>query len=73
MILYFKFVAESRFQRKYNHEHTFIPSVILSSKLKLNVCVCVCVRGNKKSIENLLVNVVYLFICGDYQESKQFS
>ena len=22
------------------------------------VCVCLCVRGNKKSIENLLVNVV---------------
>ena len=45
------------------------------SILKLNVClcVCVCVRGNNKSIENLLVNVVYLFICDDYQESKQFS
>ena len=24
-------------------------------------------------LENLLINVVYLFICDDYQESKQFS
>ena len=39
------------------------------------MCVCVCesVRGNKKSIENILVNAVYNIICGDYQESKQFS
>ena len=32
----------------------------------VSVCVCVSVRGNKKSEENLLVNVVYLFICCDY-------
>ena len=36
------------------------------------MCVCVCLSGLYKIIENLLINVVYLFICGDYQESKQF-
>ena len=38
------------------------------------VCgVCVCPRGSKKIIENLSVNVVYLFICCGYKERKQFS
>ena len=35
------------------------------------VCLCVCLSGLYQSIKTI-EDVVYLFICGVYQESKQF-
>ena len=45
--------------------------IIKTQCVSVCLCVCVCVSAEiKKSIENLLVNVVYLIICGDYREAN---
>ena len=51
----------------------FYTSILLNLDCCLFVCLFVRFVENNGGLENLLINVVYLFICGDYQESKQFS
>ena len=46
-----------------------------SNRLNLDCCVFVCLFVRfvyNRGLENILINVVYLYICGDDQESKQF-